>query len=146
VPTGVLYLNSSPTPLELGTGQKTFVLRLRTEDFRLEVGTRVRATPAANSAYFMEGPMVEMTAGTLVINVDTVSGQGLFAGFDLLARGGASGAGPTGPTGPAGAAGAAGATGPTGATGATGPVGPTGPAGSGAMSLAGAWFLSNCCG
>lgn len=145
--TGVLFSNSSPSAVELGTGLKTFILRLRTEDFTLDVGTRVRASTAVNPNLYVEGPMVSMTKGAITLNVDTVSGKGLFAEFTLLAQGaGSSGAGvgPTGPTGPTGAVGAAGPTGVTGATGATGPTGPSGSS-SASSSLAGAWFMSNCC-
>lgn len=130
-------------------GEQTFILRIRTTDFVLTPGTRIRATSVANPSIFVEGPLISITGRTLVLNADTSVGTGFYAGFLLRATAvGGSGSGATGPTGPTGPAGAAGLPGPTGSPGPTGPAGatgPTGPAGVATASLANAWFLSNCC-
>lgn len=141
------FLNSSPSAVTLGKGTKAFVLRLRTTDFTLVPGTRVRASVTGRPQFFVEGPLVSLTEGLLTLNSDLSAGDGLYSDFQLeaTASSGTGTTGPTGPTGPAGAAGAAGAAGPTGATGPTGPTGPAGASASSA-SLAAAWFLSNCCG
>jgi hypothetical protein len=136
--TGVLFSDTSPSTITIGTGLKVFILRVRASDFTLGLGTRVRATAVTNSAVFVEGPLAAVSDNTLTIQVDTLAGGGLYTGFNLLATvdHGSGSSGPTGPTGPAGGAGVAGPTGPSGETG------PAGPGGSGSSNIAAAWFLS----
>ena len=79
----------------------------------------------------MEGVVTGYSGGVLTINVDTTSGSGTFASWNLNIAGNPGAAGATGPSGPTGA-------GATGATGATGSPGATGATGAGATGATGA--------
>jgi len=153
----VSWSNSSPSLVAVQLGSAVFALRQTMDNVSFAPGSRVRATAAENPAVFLEGPIESLSRTTLVITVDTVSGSELWRGwnFEIFEDGdsGGGGGGGAGATGPAGAAGPTGPTGPpgpkgdTGDAGQPGPTGPTGPAGTGSssMSLAPAWFFSNCC-
>lgn len=147
------FSNSSPSLVEIGHGSKVFALRQPMNNVSFAPGSRIRATAAENSAVFLEGVIVTLATNTLTLNIDSAAGAGSWRSWNFAlvgttgggGGGGGGSAGPTGPTGPIGVAGPTGPIGPQGDAGNDGPTGPTGPGGGGSMSLAPAWFMSNCC-
>ena len=122
---GDIYTTSSTTSLLMGTGNKTL-----TVDTGLALATGQSLIIANSSSNKMEGPVVSYNSvsGELIVNVDTVTGSGTFAVWDVSLSGAPGPAGDTGSTGITGLTGVTGSTGITGATGAgvTGATGETG--------------------
>jgi hypothetical protein len=105
---GTGYLTTSSSSVNIGTGNQTFVCS--PTNLAYSTGARARASSNSAPTNWMEGAVVSYTAGTgtLIVNVDKVSGGGTFADWNLNV---------------AGQPGKDGATGPTGATGPQGPSG-----------------------
>jgi hypothetical protein len=134
-PAGPGYAASSTTSLAVAAGSHIFATQ---SGLAYSAGCRARASSAGTAGAYMEGAVTAYSGTSLTINIDTISGTGTHADWNINLAGIPGAAGAIGSTGPAGPAGATGATGPqgpqgnpgaTGATGATGPAGPTGGAG-----------------
>jgi hypothetical protein len=95
-PSGPSYAATSTTSLTIGTGSKVFTTQT---GLAYQVGTRARATDAANTTNWMEGVVTAYSGSSLTLNVDGTSGSGTIANWNL------SVAGERGPTGTTGAAG-----------------------------------------
>jgi len=111
-PAGPGYLATSATSLVTGaSGSRTFATQA---GLAYSAGARVRAT-SAGTAEWMEGVVTAYSGTTLTATMDSASGSGTHADWNLNVSGQQGAQGPTGATG---------ATGTTGATGAAGPTGP----------------------
>ena len=149
---GNRFRTTSTTSLAIGIGTRT--LTVETGLAYIPAQSVVIANSSTN---FMSGIVSSYDSGTgvMVVAVNSVTGSGTFANWNVNLQGIQ---GPAGPTGATGATGPIGATGPGGATGPAGPAGATGPAGAagaqgpagatGANGAAGAagskwWFLAN---
>jgi hypothetical protein len=111
-PTGAAgpgYLATSTTSLATaGSASKSFTTQ---SGLAYSVGARIRATSVGTGEY-MEGLVTSYSGTTLVATMDTNSGTGTHADWNINLAGnvGATGAqGPTGPTGPVGGGGGGGA-------------------------------------
>lgn len=96
------YGGTSTTSLAIGTGSKAFTTQA---GLAWQVGGRIRATSAANTANYMEGVITAYSATTLTVNVDNTGGSGMQNDWNL------NSAGDKGATGAAGSTGAAGTNG-----------------------------------
>jgi hypothetical protein len=148
---GNRFRTTSTTSLAIGIGTRTL-----TVETGLAYSTAQTVVIANSSTNFMSGTVSSYDSGTgvMVVAVDSVTGSGTFANWNVNLQGIQGPAGPTGTTGatgPIGATGPGGATGPAGAAGATGPAGaagaqgPTGATGAnGAPGAAGSkWWAAS---
>lgn len=131
-PHGPIIAGTSLSEVEIGLGERTFVM----EQFNLGFmpGMRLRAT-VVDEQVGLEGNVLSYSAATneLVIVADLIVGEGEHSGWTITVAGVPGIQGPEGPIGPQGPPGEAG--GPVGPPGAPGPqgdqgnVGPQGPQG-----------------
>jgi hypothetical protein len=105
----------------LGTGSKTFTYT-SSSNLGWLIGTRLRISNTTSN--WMEGPITAVSATSVTINSDLVSGSGTFTSWNLTIAGER---GQPGVDGADGQNGADGVNGIPGAAGAEGPTGPTGP-------------------
>lgn len=110
-PAGPGYSASSVTSLVTGTGSRTFTVAA---GLAYSTGARIRAT-SAGTTQWMEGVVTSYSGTTLVVLMDSNSGTGTNADWNINLAGQIGQSGPTGSTGPTGL------TGPAGPTGASGP-------------------------
>lgn len=94
--TGPSYAATSVTSLAIGTGSKSFTTQ---SGLAYQVGARLRATDAANSANWMEGLVTSYATTTLQITSDLTSGSGTIANWLINIAGERGATGATGPTG-----------------------------------------------
>ena len=136
-PPGPGYTATSTTSFAVSTGSKSFTTQ---SGLAYTVGARARAASNGAPSNWMDGQVTAYSGTTLTINVDTTSGAGSYADWNLNITG-TGPPGPIGPAGPTGAIGPAGSTGPAGATGASGAPGPTGAAGPGYAATSATSFV-----
>jgi hypothetical protein len=110
----------------VGTGTKTFTYT-STSNLGWLVGTRLRISNTASN--WMEGPITAVSATSVTIDSQLVSGSGTFTSWNLTIAGERGPSGPSGPAGPSGPSGPSGPAGPSGPSGPSGPAGPSGPSG-----------------
>lgn len=80
-PTGSAFNTTSTTNLTIGTGSTSFTIA--SSGLPYSAGVRARAASAGNLNNFMEGVVTSYIGTTLVINVDTVSGSGTHADWNI---------------------------------------------------------------
>lgn len=123
-PSGTTFVltRTSSSINSIGIGNKPFTYS--SASLGWAVGTRLRAIATSDLTKWMEGIATDVQPTTVTINVDSISGSGIFSSWNIGVVGIQGATGPTGPQGSPG-----GATGATGQPGPSGPEGPAGPAG-----------------
>lgn len=111
---GAGYLATSATSVAIGTGSKTFTTQT---GLAYTIGARARASSASVPTNYMEGLVTAYSGSALTINVDTSSGTGSPADWDINLAGNVGATGPQGPQGPTGPPGSGGTTTPGGSSG-----------------------------
>ena len=122
-------VTTSTTSVTVGTGAQTFTI---TSPGAFIAGDRVRVVDTANTSIFMEGTISSISATSLTMNVDMVSGSGTIATWKFSIAGVQGVQGPQGlqgvqgPQGTQGIQGIQGVQGPQGTQGVQGPQGTQG--------------------
>jgi hypothetical protein len=86
--TGSGYLATSTTSVTIGTGSQTFTTQ---SGLAYLPGDRARVSNTATPSNYMEGVVTSYSGTSLVVNVDTTSGSGTFASWNIGIAGNAGG-------------------------------------------------------
>jgi hypothetical protein len=81
---GTGYAATSTSSLLIGTGAKTFVTQA---GLAYVIGSRIKATSAANSANWMQGVVSSYSGTSLAATIDLVGGSGTFADWTITIYG-----------------------------------------------------------